>query len=207
MYRNNTQQYKHTHTQERWKWSVTTQAQKSATWNYNMLARMTDLRQPHIGRISIRRRVSLTTGFLTRSIYTLRAKVVFDFFNSVNLLEFSILDLHDCIYWSFSLCFSTTWKLLLTPGGSNQIFLKPFSVRQLWFSMQTVSKVAFNSTLAVLWTSRSQYFTAIVHILFIIGNLPSSSRAAILLEYLLTFYILTFINIITPLWKSNRNLF
>ena len=109
--------------------------------------------------ISMRRRVStsLTTGFLTRSIYTLLSKVVFNVFNSVNLLEFSILDLHDCTYWSSSRCFRTTWKLLLTPGGSNQIFLKPFWVRkwyipcsQLWFSMQTVSKAAFNSMLAVL---------------------------------------------------------
>ena len=132
---------------------------------------------------------SLTTGFLTRSIYTLLSKVVFSFFNSVNLLEFPILDLHDCIYWLFS-----RWKLLLTPGGSNQIFLKPFWVRQwyipcsqLWFSMQTVSKAAFNSVLAVLWTRRSQYFTAIAHPLFIIGNLPSSPRTAMLLAYLLTF--------------------
>ena len=132
--------------------------------------------------------MSLTMGFLTRSIYTLLSKVVFKFFNSMNLLEFPILDLHDCIYWSFSRCFRTTWKLLLTPGGSNQIFLKPFWVRQwyipcsqLWFSMQTVSKAAFNSMLAVLWTRRSQYFTAIAHTLFIIANLPSSPRTAVLL--------------------------
>ena len=146
--------------------------------------------------IYMRRRVStsLTTGFLIRSIYTLLWKVVFNFFNSMNLLEFSILDLHDCIYWSFSRCFSTTWKLLLAPGGSNQIFLKPFWVRQwyipcsqLWFSVQTVSKAAFNGTLAVLWTRRSQYFTAIAHTLFIIGNLTSSPRTAVLLAYLLTF--------------------
>ena len=146
--------------------------------------------------ISMRRRVStsLTTGFLTRSIYTLLSKVVFNFFNSVNLLEFPILDLHDCIYWSFSRCFRTTWKLLLTPGGSNQIFPKPFWIRQwympcsqLWFSMQTISKAAFNSVLAVLWTRRSQYFTAIAHTLFIIGNLPSSPSTATLLAYLLTF--------------------
>ena len=144
----------------------------------------------------MRRRLStsLTTGFLTRSIYTLLSKVVFNFFNSVKLLEFPILDLHDCIYWSFSRCFRTTWKLLLTPGGPNQIFLKPFWVKQwyihcsqLWFSMQTVSKAAFNSMLAVLWTRRSQYFTAIAHALFIIGNLPSSPRTAMLLAYLLTF--------------------
>ena len=141
----------------------------------------------------MRRRVStsLTTGFLTRSICMLLSLVVF---NSVNLLEFSILDLHDCIYWSVSRCFSTKWKLLLTPGGSNQIILKPFWVRQwyiscsqLWFSMQKVSKAAFNSTLVVLWTKGSQYFTAIAHALFIIGNLPSSPTAAVLLAYLLTF--------------------
>ena len=144
----------------------------------------------------MRRRVStsLTTGFLTRSIYTLLSKVVFNFFNSVNLLEFPIFDLHDCIYWSFSRCFRTTWKLLLTPGGSNQIFLKPFWVRQwympcsqLWFSMQTVSKAAFNSVLDVLWTRRSQYLIAKAHTLFIIGNLPSLPSTATLLAYLLTF--------------------
>ena len=58
---------------------------------------------------------------------------------------------------------------------------------QLCFSMQMVSKAAFNSVLAGLWTRRSQYFTAIAHTLFIIGNLPSSPSAATLLAYLLTF--------------------
>ena len=62
--------------------------------------------------ISIRRRVrsSITTGFPRRSISTLLSKVVFNFFNSVNLLEFSNLGLHDCICWSLSLCFNTMWK-------------------------------------------------------------------------------------------------
>ena len=101
----------------------------------------------------------MVLGLLTWPTYTLLPNVVLSFFNSMSLLEFSIFDHHDCMYWLFNL--NTTWKLLLMPERSNQMFMKSCWVKQwytpcnqLWFSIQTVSKARFDNALAVFWTVR-----------------------------------------------------